>query len=173
MTPTLVVGIGNDERGDDGAGLEVARRLRARGLAHVTVGECRGSSLDLLESWAGRRRVILVDAASGSGPPGRVRRFAAHGHPLPAGLLHDSTHAWGVAEAVEMARALRRMPAVLLVYTIEGATFEIGRRLSRPVRRAIRQVERRILQDLGRPNEGARPAIDTSSRPRARYGRIL
>lgn len=144
---TLVVGIGNDDRGDDGAGLEVARRLRARGLADVTVRECASDSLELLHTWMKSSRVILVDAASAGGPPGRVSRFDAE-HPLPAGVLYGSTHAWGVAQTVEMARVLGCAPAELVVYAIEGTSFELGGRLSRPVRRAVRRVERHILQDL-------------------------
>ena len=150
MIPTLVIGIGNADRGDDAAGIEVARRLRTRGRQDARVCECGGSAACLLESWQGRTRVILVDAASGAGRAGTVRRYEAHRKPLPTGLLHTSTHSWGVAEAIEIARVLGQLPAEVVVYAIEGKTFFPGRHLSPPVRRAVDRVEKRILRDLER-----------------------
>jgi hydrogenase maturation protease len=151
MIETLVMGIGNAERGDDAAGLEVARRLRARASQDAVVRECSGQASCLLESWRGRPRVILIDAASGGGGrPGTIRRFEAHREALPTGLLHASTHSWGVAEAIEMARALGELPPQVVVYAIEGRSFGPGRYLSPAVTRAVERVEQRIVRELER-----------------------
>src|ERR1039457_2451863 len=37
-----------------------------------------------------------------------------------------STHAFGVAEAVQLARVLERLPRRLLIYGIEGRRFDLG-----------------------------------------------
>lgn len=151
MIETLVIGIGNQERGDDAAGLEVARRLRAREPQEAVVRECAGQASCLLESWRGRPRVILIDAASGGGRrAGAIRRFEAGSEPLPTGLLHASTHSWGVAEAIEMARALGELPPQVVVYAIEGRSFGPGRYLSPAVARAVERVEKRIVRELER-----------------------
>ncbi len=149
MTGTLVIGIGNLDRGDDGAGLEVARRMRARGPQEITVRECSGEASSLLEAFAGRSRVILVDAASGGGRPGVTHRFEAHQKPLPTSLLNTSTHSWGVAEAVELARSLGQLPPCVVVYAIEGASFRPGRHLSAVVRRAVGRVVKRLVREIG------------------------
>ena len=42
----------------------------------------------------------------------------------------SSTHALGLADAVELARSLGRLPQRVVVYGIEGAAFEFGNGLS-------------------------------------------
>jgi hydrogenase maturation protease len=151
MTPTLVIGIGNRDRGDDAAGLALVRRLRAHKLKGAVVREGSGAASELLESWRGQERVILIDAASGSGRPGSVRRFEAHEEPLPGSSLRTSTHSWGVVEAIELARSLGQLPRSVVVYAIEGKSFEPGRRLSPEVAKAIERLEPRILRELAPP----------------------
>ena len=101
---------------------------------------------------------MVVDAAASGAPPGSVRRFEAHAAPLPAHLLRSSTHAFGVAEAIELARALGRLPPILDVYAIEGSDFSAGAGLSPPVAAAVEW----LALALGRG--GSLPAL---SRPRA------
>jgi hydrogenase maturation protease len=148
VTGALVIGIGNPDRGDDAAGLEVARRLRARGPQGVTVRESSGDASGLLEAFAGHSTVVLVDAASGGGRPGETRRLEAHTQPLPTSLFHSSTHSWGVAEAVELARTLGQLPPRVIVYAIEGRSFDSGRCLSAPVRKAVARVLEHVLREV-------------------------
>jgi hydrogenase maturation protease len=155
MTRTLVIGVGNPDRGDDAVGIEVARRLRARGLSEASVCQSPRNASRLLESWQGRARVILIDAAAGAGRPGAIYRFEADAGPLPVSRLQASTHSWGVVEAVEMARSLGELPASLVVYAIEGTSFGPGQRLSPSVRRAATRVERRVLEEIGHPGSRA------------------
>ncbi len=148
MSATLVIGVGNRDRGDDGAGLAVARLVRQRPPPGALVLEQDGGAGALLEAWRGAQRVVLVDAASG-GEPGEVRRFEAHRERLPSSLLHASTHSWGVAEAVEMARALGELPPSVVVYAICGRVFETGRRgLSPEVEGAVGRVAEALLEEL-------------------------
>jgi hydrogenase maturation protease len=124
-----VIGLGNDWRSDDGAGLEVARRLGGAELAGEPIGLV--DALDVEE-------VVLVDAVSSGATPGTVHRFEADGEPLPARLFGaSSTHALGVAEALELARSLDRLPRRVLVLGIEGASFDFGHGLSAPVAGAV------------------------------------
>lgn len=148
MMPTLVICIGNRDRGDDGAGLEVASRLRRLAPEDALVRECAGEATCLMEAWRERPRVILVDAASGVGRPGSVHRYAAHRKPLPTGVLHASSHSWGVAEAIEMARARGELPPETIVYAIEGRSFGLGRWLSPEVEVAAGEVVEQILAEL-------------------------
>jgi len=149
MSGSLVIGVGNRDRGDDGAGLEVARRLGQRGGADVAVLEADGDASTLIEAWAGRPRVVIVDAAaSGQRRPGSVWRLDARQGPLPARQFSSSTHAWGVAEAVEMARALGSLPESLVVFGIEGRSFGFGEGLSAEVEAAIDEAVEQVLCEV-------------------------
>jgi hydrogenase maturation protease len=130
--------VGNAWRGDDAAGLVVARRLG--GLGH------EGDAVGLLDAWAGAAHAVVVDAAASGAPPGTIHRFDAAA-PLPAHALRSSTHAFGVADAVELARSLGRLPARLDVYAIEGADFTLGAGLSPPVARAVAALVRDLRRD--------------------------
>lgn len=128
----MVIGVGSRWAGDDAAGLAVARRVGGR--------ELEGDPASLLDAWAGADHVVVVDAAVSGAPPGTIRRFDAHTAPLPARLMRSSTHALGVPEAIELARALGRLPARLEVYAIEGARFTAGAELSPVVERAVGEL---------------------------------
>lgn len=146
----LVIGIGNDYRGDDGAGLLVARQLRERVPSAVTVAEQGGEGARLLESWRDAEQVYIVDAVRSRARPGTIHRFDAGLHPLPAPLFRDSTHAFGLAEAVELGRAMNQLPASLTIYGIEGKRFERGAALSPEVLTASEELVKEILENIRR-----------------------
>ncbi len=137
--PLMIIGVGNRLRGDDEAGLLAATALRAK-LPGASVLEVEQRPLDLYARWTPGSEVVVIDAACSGVRPGTVRRFDARSGPLPAELARRSTHATGLHEAVELARALDGLPAGLVVYTIEGETFERGARMSRAVARAALEV---------------------------------
>ena len=134
----LVVGVGNSWRGDDAVGLEVARRVGELGGA-VDVRQIEGDASSLVDLWAGRDRVAVVDAARSGAPAGTVHVFRADREPLPATLC-SSTHAFGVTDAIELSRALGRLPRRLDVYAVEGADFALGAPLSDPVARCVESL---------------------------------
>jgi hydrogenase maturation protease len=144
----LFVGIGNPLRGDDAAGLLAARALCALGPEGVEVRELEGEPVDLIEAWEAAGAVVVADAVASGGEPGEVHRVDAGAGPLPAALAGPSTHALGLAEAVELARALERLPPRLVVYGIEAAGFEVGAEPAAAVRAAAERVAAAALEDL-------------------------
>jgi hydrogenase maturation protease len=80
--------------------------------------------------------------------PGTVHRFEVAERPLPAGLRSStSTHAVGIGEAIELARALGRLPSRLVVYAVEGQCFEAGATLSGAVAAAVDRVAEVVLDE--------------------------
>jgi hydrogenase maturation protease len=144
----LVIGVGNEYRSDDAAGLVVARRLRRLSLGNVTVIEASGEGTDLMESWKGADTVIIVDAASSGAKPGTIHRIDARAERIPTGLLRYSTHAFSVGEAVELARPMNRLPPRMVVYGIEGERFDEGTVLSRAVQGSVDTVVDLVLKQL-------------------------
>jgi hydrogenase maturation protease len=162
----LVVGVGNELRRDDAAGLEVARRARAMAMRRSRDGvepaiafrEHEGETLGLLEAWEGAGAVILADALHGGGAVGTVHRLDASNRALPA---HpggsSSTHAIGVADAIELGRILGRLPPRVVVYAVTGRRFEAGRGLSPELQDMIDTVARRVLAEAWRLAQAQRP----------------
>jgi hydrogenase maturation protease len=147
----LFVGIGNPLRGDDAAGLLAARALRERGLGGVEVRELEGEPVDLIEAWREAELALVADAVASGGEPGKVHRVEVGGRPLPATLAGASTHTLGLAEAIELARALERLPPRLVVYGIEGASFETGAEPCPAVLAAVERVAAAAAAELARP----------------------
>jgi hydrogenase maturation protease len=139
--PSLtIIGVGNEHRHDDGAGIAVARRLRERFPTGITVLEEGRDVASLIESWKDASRVWLVDAARSGARAGTIHRLDVLATPVPAGFFRCSTHRFGVAEAVELARLLDQLPAQLIVYGIEGENFDTGVGLSSAVEQAVETV---------------------------------
>jgi hydrogenase maturation protease len=149
--PILVIGIGNEYRSDDGARLEALRMLKAKGLPDALVVESNGDGTALMEAWKTANRVILIDAVSSGAKPGIIYRFDALTQPVPTGVSLHSTHAFGVAEAIELARTLHQLPGSLVVYGIEGKDFTAGVTLSQEVEDAVREVVERVTCEIQHP----------------------
>jgi hydrogenase maturation protease len=144
----LIIGIGNEYRGDDAAGLIVARRLRERLADSIPVLEQGGDGVVLMEAWRGAERVIIIDAMASGAPPGTIRRFDAKARPLPKSAFRLSTHAFGAVEAIELARALGELPQSLIVYGIEGKNFAAGACASAEVETAASEIIRQLLKEF-------------------------
>ncbi len=146
MEPLVVIGVGNDFRGDDAAGLLAARRLRAcRGVRTV---EHTKDGLSLMEHWRPTDHVVVVDALCSGHAPGTVFRFEATEGPVPGDVGWVSSHSPGVAEGIETARVLGRLPASLTVYGIEAAQVDPGTEVTPAVVGAVEEVALAILDDL-------------------------
>jgi hydrogenase maturation protease len=144
----LVVGVGNQDRGDDGFGLAVANRLLGRVPPTVSILERSGDAIALIEDWNGIPMVIVIDAVAPISEPGRVHRLDLSNSPLPIGFAPRSIHAFGVAETVELARRLGRLPRCLVAYLVEGEQFETGAPLSQAVVEAVEDVAERVFSEL-------------------------
>jgi hydrogenase maturation protease len=147
-TPVLVVGVGNPYRGDDAVGLFIARQIRDLAPRNVEVHENFGEVSGLIELFGNAEAVIIVDAVSSGCKPGEVFRFDAVSGKIPVDYFRFSTHAFGIAEAVELARTLGLLPPKVIVYGIEGKTFSIGEGLSAEIERAAQKVVELITQDI-------------------------
>ena len=144
----VVLGIGNGYRGDDGAGLAVAERLRGRLPADVELTAYEQEPTRLIDAWQGAATALVVDAVGPHGRPGTLHRFDASDEPLPVQFLRSSTHAFGVGEAIELSRVLGVLPQRVLVYGIEGTSFDAGEGLTAPVEAAVERAVVAVLEDV-------------------------
>jgi hydrogenase maturation protease len=158
----LIVGLGNDFRGDDAVGPVVARTAAARldtagRPARVLAGVA--DPLDLLGRWDDAALVVIVDAVRSGAPAGRVSIIdvadARHGSEAddstaattPSGAT--STHGIGTVAAIRLARVLGRAPRHIVLVTVEGSDFARGDTLSAAVAAAVPEAVARVLEAVG------------------------
>jgi hydrogenase maturation protease len=145
----LIVGVGNDHGGDDGAGRVVARILGSLSLERVRIVELGGDLISLLELWKGEETVVLIDAVESGAPAGSIHCLDAGPAGGSRGSFRHSTHELGVGEVITLALTLGRLPPRLHLFGIEGKCFTMGERMSPEVEVAAREVAGRILEMLG------------------------
>jgi hydrogenase maturation protease len=136
MSRARVIALGNEAAGDDGAALAAARIAAAGGALDVVFAGRPGVGLlDLLE---GERPVVLVDVVRTGARPGALFE-------LPLDAIREravasapaSSHGFGPAEALALARSLGRPPPRGVFLGVEGARFEAGAPLSEDVAAAV------------------------------------
>ena len=145
MNRLLVAGVGNPDRGDDGAGPQVVARIALLGLPGLDLIE-QAEPLDLVPHLRQRDHVVIVDASAPRGRPGRVRVQRVGDTALTSGGLGGGgTHGFGVVEAVELARSLGPLPSRLVLIGVEAATFEHSRTLSPAVHAGLDAAIQAVL----------------------------
>jgi hydrogenase maturation protease len=168
----LVVGLGSPDRGDDAVGPVVARRVAALGLpARVVEHEDPTALIDL---WRDVDLAVVVDAVWTGGEPGAllVLESGADSEALPedawARTGRGGTHAFGLAAAVELARALKRLPRRVVLVGVTVACVDHGAPLSEAVAAAVGPAVDAVSETLRRadtvPTPG-RAGAGTDPRP--------
>lgn len=150
----LVLGLGNPDRGDDGVGALVARELGSRLPSDVVVKIRSGDLLSLIEDWDRFDAVVCIDAAEPSGVDGRICRLDLNSTELPMNLRPGSSHAWGLPEAIALGRALQMAPRQIVIYAIEGNSFDGGAALTPAVAAAAHAVADRVVEEVDRLRSG-------------------
>jgi hydrogenase maturation protease len=146
----VIIGVGHPYRGDDAVGHVVAgclaKELGEQGQIRLLLEPGEGTRL--MAAWKSAGIVILIDATLSGAEPGTLYRIDAVHQSLVHTWWRCTTPAFGVAEAIEFARLLHELPAHLLVYGIEGASFATGAPLSEAVERVIPKVLLQVRHDI-------------------------
>jgi len=143
----LIAGIGNIFFGDDGFGVEVARRLAGRDLPEgVRVVDFGIRSYDLAFALMdGYDKVILVDALPRAGPPGSLYVLEPE---QDTGPVEVDTHGMHPAQVLRLVQAMGGSCPWMRVVGCEPATLgsedELVMELSEPVRAAVEEAVRLI-----------------------------
>jgi hydrogenase maturation protease len=146
----LLVGVGNEIRGDDAVGLIVTRLLKENEelARHAAIVEETGDGTRLIELWKRSEFTILVDAVRSVSEPGHICKFEANKLPLPVDRFQNSTHAFSIPEAIELSRTMNELPKKLVVYGVEGKEFAQGLGMSPEVERAAHELVELITLEI-------------------------
>ena len=174
----LVACVGNIFLGDDGFGVEVARRLAGMPVpAGVRVADYGISGMHLAYDLAdGYETTILVDAAPRGKEPGRVSVIevdpAGQPDPVTGGALQGSMLFDGHGMQPDVVFGILGMLGAkagrIVVVGCEPATVEHGMELSAPVAAAVDEAVRIVLElaaprgGLPAPGQVAAPGVTGS-----------
>ena len=141
----LVCGIGNPMLKDDRAGIEVAERIEASGLA-VDTEIIYGVGFEVNDKIMGYDDVIIIDAAKMGYTPGTVLQVSVDD--IFADHTLASSHAVTLGSTLKVGYELfpEEMPRRLKIFLIEAEDyFEFTRECSAPVNAAIAEVVQLIF----------------------------
>jgi hydrogenase maturation protease len=156
---TLVAGFGNVLRGDDGFGVEVIRRLRESDRrADVELMEVGTAGIRLAqELLTPYERLIIVDAMTRGGPPGRVYVTEVQGVESAGDV---DMHVAVPSRALAVAKALGGLPREVFIVGCEPAEVdELTTDLTPEVRAAVETALDHIRRLLG--NGSSPDALDS------------
>jgi len=122
MRPIRIIGIGSPF-GDDQLGWHIVDALERDSCLpaswqSIYFIKADRPGINLLELMRDGDTVIIVDAMKSGAPAGTVRRFAAS--EIEEMNAPVSSHGFGVAAVLAMARALDQLPERLFIYGIEA-----------------------------------------------------
>jgi len=156
MSRLLVAGIGNIFLGDDGFGVEVAKRLAAEKLPReVTVRDfgIRGLHLAFEMLEGAYETTLLVDALPRGGTPGTLYLMEPEYDRLPEAEATDG-HAMDPSTVLAMLKSLGGSAGRVLIVGCEPQSVEEGIGLSGPVAHAVGEAVRFVCDIVERERKG-------------------
>jgi hydrogenase maturation protease len=149
LPATLIIGLGNSLRGDDGVGVRLAQMLAKQTFPDdVEVVDGGTQGLGLVPLLEGRQRVILVDAADIGQTPGEFRRFTLEEAVLAGDEQHVAIHAAGLREALLLATALKIVPDQVIIFGVQPARIDWHNGLSLPVEAALPELISAVVAEI-------------------------
>jgi len=143
---TLVIGVGNLLRTDDGVGIHLINRL-SKLHPEIDTFDAAMGSIEILEAMKGYERVVIVDSIETGDEPGTIYRVnLASGEKPP---VINYSHGTDILTILELGRQLYGdgMPRDIVLIAIEAEdTITISDKLTRRVQEAIDDVLQSILE---------------------------
>ena len=149
VAPTIVLALGNPQRGDDGAGPAVLERLGAAGVpagVELIYGGLAG--LETTLHLQHRRRAIILDAADFGATPGTWRRVRLDDVTLESPEAAPGLHAAGLREALLLGEALGILPPEVILYLIQPGPLGWEAALSDGVRSSLDPIAAAVATEL-------------------------
>jgi hydrogenase maturation protease len=149
---TLVIGVGNLLRCDDGAGVHVVNRLKELAPQIDAVDAAMGG-VEILEAMKGYDRVIIVDSIRTGAKPGTIYRVNVADGEEPPRI--SSSHGVDLVTTLELGRRLmhEEMPPEQILIGIEAEdTLNFGVSCTPRVEAAVDRVVEEIIMLVGQRN---------------------
>jgi hydrogenase 3 maturation protease len=139
---TMILGVGNTLRGDDGIGPALIRNLQGKiGCSLLDCGEAPENYLQKIID-SGPSTIIIVDAADWSGPPGEIRQIHLEEISNPSFSGHNAS----LRLSLDYLRAHLR--ARIMIIGIQSRTREFLDPISPEAKRTLKVLEDGLVRLL-------------------------
>jgi len=138
---TLIIGIGNQSRRDDGVGAFVIDQLAALKLPDVDLETAHQLEIETAETISRYDTVIFVDAAV-PGAPEAIRRLEV----TPDFQSHAVAHYLTPGDVLSLCQTLFGKQPRAILFSIRGSDFNFGTTLTPEVEAAARDVVKQIVE---------------------------
>jgi hydrogenase maturation protease len=146
--PVLVLGVGNILRRDDGFADAVLRALEAEALpAGVELFDAGTSAIDLMDVFAGRDKLVVIDAVRGGREPGTLYRFSPEEVEAQA-LPMNSLHQVGLLETLRLGELVGCKPGEAVVIGVQPADTGLGIGLTPAVEAAVAKAAELVRKEI-------------------------
>lgn len=152
---TIIIGLGNPIRADDGLGIKAVREI-AKQTKRFQITEAYTGGISLMEKMVGYQRAVIIDAMhSGKYPPGYICRLSLDEAFRYRNLL--SSHDCPLNTALEIGRSAGlKLPTEIVIWAVEVSDLDsYSEELTPDVAKALPQVVELVLEELnqGHTNE--------------------
>lgn len=155
MSDTVVIGIGNLIKSDDGVGVHVVRRLEGMVPPDVQLVEGSVYCADLFGFIEGAKKAIFIDAIEAEDEPGAIFRFTPQ-EVRQRASVPLSIHDFGLYELIQTADLMGQCPQDIVIFAVQVEHTEFGEELTAPVYAAVARVCELVLEELGLPSQDDR-----------------
>ncbi len=145
---TLILGVGNPFRRDDGIGPAVIARLQAdTSFSGVDLLDGGTDGLALMDDIQGYERVLIVDAVNMGAAPGAIKLFSPQDATLSVTSDALSTHGFGLADVVALMDKLD-MRVNMQILGIQAQDVSFGEGLSPELEKKIDDILELIKKQI-------------------------
>ncbi len=137
-------------RGDDAIGVLALRALEKISPPEIRLVEIEGEATQLLEALTGAEGAILIDACRSGSLAGTIHRFDVAVSPIPTNLATFSSHGFGLAAGLELARSLEQLPRLCVVFAVDVEEFTPGAALTPGVSSRLNELLAAVVKETER-----------------------
>lgn len=144
---TLIAGVGNPYRGDDGIGIEIIKILQKENNPNMVLFDGGTDGLSLFDQLGLYERAIIIDAVSMGETLGTVKLFTPKEARLQITGDALSTHGFGLADVLKLAEEFSVKTAIKII-GIQPENIDFGEGLTEAVKSQIPHVLALIKKEI-------------------------
>jgi hydrogenase maturation protease len=149
---TVILGIGNTIRGDDGIGIFAARAIKNQiGFPMVDIKETQEAGINILDLISGYKKAIIIDSIrTNCGEPGTIYKFDKKNFKQKTRSF--SFHQFGLADLLDIAKLLKMdAPDDIIIYGVEvERNNEFCDYISKQVKNIVPKVIEQIKKEVAK-----------------------